>query len=324
MFFDRALAAYKRALEYTSEKLDPHLWAAIITQIGKAYYELGIRSEEPELSYYLSAAVDSYQQALKIQEREELLQDWARTWSQLGGILREQGIRLGGEEGRQLLTKAVAACQQVLEVQTLKAFPWIWTQAQQNLAYAYLALGEWLKAATYLSQLLQIYPDNEEAYYTAILLYHERLFAFEEAFLLSQKWLDLHPDDLESQSQFVEQNFTTSRFAESIEYLTVLLMNPVLEIQVRVPLQAFEVAALLILDLNKSATEKFRSLYRTIASQSENFSLEWTFIGTKHFIAQSKQLLSYRSWLLNLFTALEEKNREAILIHLKEDIPAHF
>jgi tetratricopeptide (TPR) repeat protein len=369
--FDHALTAYKRALEYTSKKMVPHLWAAIVTQIGKAYHELGIRVEEPALNHYLSAAVDAYRQALDVQSQEELFQDWARaqtylgtalqeqgvrlggeagqrlldeaimayqqalevqtqghlpqdwarTQTQLGTALREQGIRLGGEAGRGLLDKAVIAYQQALEVQTLKAFPWIWTQTQQHLAHTYLALGAWLKATTSFAQLLQVHPDNGEAYYTASLLYHEKLLNFEEAFSLSQQWLDLHPEDLEAHSQLVEQCFTTGRFAKAIEYLTALLVNPGLEIQMRIPLQAFEIAALLSLGQSENVSDKFKSLCITIASQPADFSLGWTFVGTKHFIVQDERLLPYRIWLLNLFTALEEKDRNAILAGLGEDMP---
>jgi tetratricopeptide (TPR) repeat protein len=418
--FDHALAAYKRALEYTSRKMVPHLWAAIVTQIGKAYHELGIRVEEPALNHYLSAAVDAYRQALEVQSQEELSQDWARTqtylgtalreqgvrlkgeagqrlldeavmaylqalevqtrghlpqdwartqtqlgtalreqgvrlggeagqrlldeavmayrraleiqtrghlpqdwaWTQnhLGTALREQGVRLGGEAGQRLLNEAVIAYQQALEVQTFKAFPWIWTQTQHHLAHTYLALEAWLKAAASFAQLLQMDPDNGEAYYTTSLLYHEKLFAFEEALSLSQQWLASHPEDLEAHSQLVEQCFTTGRFAKAIEYLTALLVNPELEIQMRIPLQAFEIAALLSLGQSENVSEKFKALCITIANQPADFSLGWTFVGTKHFIVQDERLLPYRIWLLNLFTALEEKDRNAILTGFGEDM----
>jgi tetratricopeptide (TPR) repeat protein len=419
--FDRALAAYERALEYASRKVVPHLWAAIVTQIGKAYYELGIRVEKPALNHHLSAAVDAYRQALEVQSQEELSQDWARTQTHLGAALREQGVRLGGEAGQRLLGEAVMAYQQALEVQTRgylsqdwartqthlgtalreqgvrlggeagqrlldkavrayrralevqtrghlpqdwartqthlgtalreqgvrlggeagqrllneavmayqqalgvqtpESLPWNWAQTQHHLAHAHLALEAWPKAAASFVQLLQVYPDNVEAYYTASLLYHEKLFAFEEAFALSQQWLDSHPEDLEAHSQLVEQCFTTGRFAEAVKHLTTLLANPGLEPQMRIPLQALEVAALLSLNQRDSVSEKFKFLCVTIASQPADFSLGWTFIGTKRFINQEEQFAPYRIWLLDLFTALEEKDRNTILTGLGEDMP---
>lgn len=318
--FDHALVAYKRALDYTSRKVVPHLWAAIVTQIGKVYYELGTRIEAPVLNDYLSAAVDAYRQALEVQSQEKLWQDWARTQIHLGTALREQGARLGGEAGQRLLNEAILAYQQALEVLTRQACPRNWAQIQYYLAHTYLALGAWFKAAASFVQLLRVYPNNMEAYYTASLLYHEKLFSFEEAFSLSQQWLNLHPEDLEARSQQVEQYFTTARFTRAVEQLAMLLANPELEPQIKVPLQALEIAALLGLNKREGVSEKFNALCVTIASQPVGFSLEWTFMGIKHFVGQNEQLVPYRAWLLELFTALEEKDRNAILACLGEDI----
>jgi tetratricopeptide (TPR) repeat protein len=218
------------------------------------------------------------------------------------------------------LNESVMAYRQALEVQTPEALPWNWAQTQYHLAHAYLALDAWSKAAASFVQLLRVYPDNVEAYYTASLLYHEKLFAFEEAFSLSQQWLAFHPADLEARSQLVEQCFTTGRFAKAVEYLTALLANPKLEVQMKIPLQALEIAALLSLDQKESVAEKFKLLCITIAGQPADFSLGWTFVGTKRFIGQDEHLVPCRVWLLELFTALEEKGRNAILMGLGEDM----
>src|SRR5699024_11168878 len=187
-------------------------------------------------------------------------QDWARTQIHLGMALQEQGTRLEGDAGQQRLNKAILAYQQALEVLTHEVCPRNWAQIQYHLAHTYSALGAWFKAAASFVQLLQVYPNDTEAYYTASLLYHEKLFAFEEAFSLSQQWLNSHPEDLEAHSQQAEQYFTTARFTQAVEHLTMLLANPELEPKIKVPLQALEIAALLGLNQREGVSEKFNTL----------------------------------------------------------------
>jgi tetratricopeptide (TPR) repeat protein len=217
------------------------------------------------------------------------------------------------EAGQRLLAAAVAAYRQALEVQTREHLPQDWAQTQYCLAQAYLGLKSWLNAATSFAQLLQVYPDDEEAYYAAHVLYHEKLFAFEEAFALSRQWLRRHSADVEAQSQFAEQCLTTGRFAEAAEYFASLLADSTLEPRLKVPLQALEIVARLALHPNEPISEQLQCLRVTITGQAKNFSLGWTFGGVKHFVGQEARLTPYRAWLLKLFTALEKKDREAML-----------
>jgi tetratricopeptide (TPR) repeat protein len=311
--FEQALALYKQALGYVWKEAFPRHWAMLATQIGRAYRELGIRVEAAALHQHFCAAVESYRQALEVQTREHLPQDWARSQAGLGAVLGEQGARTEGEAGQRLLAAAVAAYRQALEVQTREHLPQDWAQTQYCLAQAYLGLKSWLNAATSFAQLLQVYPDDEEAYYAAHVLYHEKLFAFEEAFALSRQWLRRHSADVEAQSQFAEQCITTGRFAEAVEYFASLLADSTLEPRLKVPLQALEIVARLALHPNEPISEQLQRLRVTITGQAKNFSLGWTFGGVKHFVGQEARLTPYRAWLLELFTALEKKDREAML-----------
>ncbi|KFI23908.1 hypothetical protein [Nitrosococcus oceani] len=315
-----AVEAYRRALKVQTRRYLPQDWARTQAYLGTTLREQGVRMGEEAGGRLLEQSVEAYRRALKVQTRWHLPQDWARTQAHLGTTLREQGMQAGGEAGRQLLGKAIAAYQGALEIHTPETLPWHWNQTQHHLIQTWLALEDWPAAATGFVRLLEIYPDDAEAYYGASMLYHEKLFAFEEAFSLSRRWFASRPEDLEARGQLAEQCFTTGRFAEAIEHFAELLANPEINPQIKIPLQAFEIAALLGLNQKVAVPEKFEQLCMAIAHQSGNFVLEWAFAGSKYFIARNERLMPYREWLLALFIALEAPGRDAILNRLGEDI----
>src|SRR6058998_2282997 len=61
-----ALTAYQHALSYVSKKHSPQLWAAIMNDIGRAHFELGIRTVGMALHTHLIAAIQAYRQALEV------------------------------------------------------------------------------------------------------------------------------------------------------------------------------------------------------------------------------------------------------------------
>src|SRR5438093_1456296 len=100
-----------------------------------------------------------------------------------------QGERTTADSGTKLLAEAVTAYRQALEVRTLETLPRQWAQTHNNLAKTYMALKEWSNAATSYTNVLHVYPDDQEAYQVASYLYHEVLFQFPQAFALNQQWL---------------------------------------------------------------------------------------------------------------------------------------
>jgi hypothetical protein len=83
-------------------------------------------------------------------------------------------------------------------------------------------------------------------------------------------------------------------------------------------LHAIQIANLLALNKTKPIPAKLDTLHAVIASQPDTFKVGWTFNGTKHFISQNEKLALHRAWPLQLFTAMEGENREAILAALQE------
>ena len=351
-----AVAAYRQALEvYTRETL-PQQWAMTQNNLGATLGDQGIRTggergtlllaeavaayaslppgPRPRIIWgcpgdqgirtggergtqLLAEAVAAYRQALEVRTRETLPQQWAMTQNNLGATLGDQGIRTGGERGTQLLAEAVAAYRQALEVRTRETLPPQWAQTHDNLAKAYVALEDWPNAAASYANVLQVYPDAEEAYRTASGIYHEILFQFSEAFALNQHWLEQHPDDLSALSDFAEKHFTTSRFTECAQRINTLVENPTVEASTKIALRAIEIANLLALNNAAQVPDKLQNLIDSLAAQSDDFKVTWAFNGTKHFIDQHAQLAPYRTWLGQLFTALEAEDRQTALTGLQ-------
>jgi hypothetical protein len=85
----------------------------------------------------------------------------------------------------------------------------------------------------------------------------------------------------------------------------------------KIALRAIEIANLLALNNTARVPDKLQTLIDSLAAQPADFKVIWTFNGTKHFIDHSAQLASYRTWLGQLFTALEAEDRQTALTGLQ-------
>jgi len=86
----------------------------------------------------------------------------------------------------------------------------------------------------------------------------------------------------------------------------------------KIALRAIEIANLLALQKTELVPGKIEQLHEIMASQPEDFTVDWPFTGTKDFISHHETLVPYRTWLLQLFEALEGANRQAILVALQQ------
>src|SRR5262249_40262116 len=309
---DDALIAYQRALSHVSKTHRPQDWAATLNDIGTAHWQRGLRSTDTQIHTHLTAAITAYGQALEVYTRTDLPQGWGMTQNNLGAALQRQGERTAGERGTQLLAEAVTAYGQALEVRTFAILPHQWAQTHNNLAEVLVILQDWANAVISYVNVLRVYQDDEEAYQAASTLYHDRLFQFPQAFSLDQQWLERHPDDLATLSNFAEKHLTTGHFAECAQRLTTLLANPEVRPQVRLALQALEIANLLALDQAALVPGKIDIMLVTLDQQPEDFRITWSFGGTLYFIGQHASLTSYRHWLQQFFGALTATDRQAL------------
>jgi tetratricopeptide (TPR) repeat protein len=313
-----AAAAFRVALEvYTRNQL-PQQWAMTQNNLGTALSDLGERLSGAEAVKYLNDAVAAFRAALEVHTRDQLPQLWATTQNNLGTALSDLGERLSGAERVKYLNDAVAALSAALEVYTRDQLPQQWAMTQNNLADAYFALQNWAAAAEAYAEVLTIYPDYDDAYLKASFLYHEVLVKYREAYQLNQQWLVRHPHDLSEQVYFAVKHFTTGRFSECAQRITSLLANPEVEANMKAGLRAVEIATLLALREGSLIPARLDALIESFGDQSAGFRLTWSFAGILHFIGQETVMTSHRDWLHQLFGALQEENREAIVRALRQ------
>jgi hypothetical protein len=89
------------------------------------------------------------------------------------------------------------------------------------------------------------------------------------------------------------------------------------EARTKIALRAIEITNLLALNNVTQVPDKLQALIDSIAAQPDDFKITWTFNGTKHFIDHAAQLSPYRTWLRQLFTALEAEDRQTALTGLQ-------
>jgi tetratricopeptide (TPR) repeat protein len=139
--FEKALAAYKRALLYVDRKESAELWAAIQEDLGSSYWAIGIRTEGSAIHYHLGEAVKAYQEAQKVFTKNEFPTAWAALQDKLGTVLADQGTRVGGDGGPPLLAEAIAAYHDALTVRTKEQLPQDWATTQHNLGAVFQRQG---------------------------------------------------------------------------------------------------------------------------------------------------------------------------------------
>jgi tetratricopeptide (TPR) repeat protein len=262
-------------------------------------------------------ALQAYERALTYVTRDADPQLWAAVQVDIGGAHQQLGIRMADEAIHHHLTRAVAAYRQALEVFTRATLPQGWAATQQNLARAAFLLKDWSTAVDSYTNVLQLYPADEEAYQRASWLSHEVLFAFPDAFALNQRWLERHPDDLNVLSDFAEKHFTTGRFAACAERLTALLARPDVQPDVAAALRVLTIPTLLALRQPAQVPAAIDALLAHVTAQTDDFRVTWSFEGVKHFIGQHDGLAPYRPWLQQFFNAVQAERREALATGLQ-------
>jgi hypothetical protein len=318
-----AITRYHQALEVYTREHQPQPWATTQTLLGAALVAQGRRSHGQEGAQLLAEAVAAQQRALEVHTREHLLQPWAMTQHYLGEALAAQGMQAGDEAGKPWFEQAVAAYQRALEVRTREDLPGPWAQTHAQLADVYMALKDWQHAVASYANVLQVVPGDSSAYHRASDLYHEKLFKFADAFAIDQHWVEQHPEDLATRSHLAERYFTTGRFDAYTQCIIPLLEQPTVAPSMQIALRAIEIANLLALQKAELVPGKIEQLHEIMATQPEDFTVDWSFAGTKYFISHHETLAPYSTWLLQLFEALEGVNRQAILVALQQ-ARAHF
>lgn len=131
--FEKATAAYTRALDYISKEDSPELWAAIQVDIGRAHAAIGEQTEGAAIHQNFEKAIGAFQNGLTIYTKEAMPENWAKTKDRLCNVLFQQAVRTSGQHSLGLLTKAIDACNDALTIYTKEKFPLKWAFTNMQL-----------------------------------------------------------------------------------------------------------------------------------------------------------------------------------------------
>ena len=322
-YLQEAEKVYRAALTVYTRDVLPHQWAAAQKNLGIVLGALGGRTENLTSLWYLQGAVKAYRASMLVDTRELMPQAWAIRQVVIGETLRTLAGKSEGVGKVNYLKEAVVAYQEALKVFTLEADSQRWKLLQEFLADSYLKLEDAVSAAGAYANVLQVEPDNKDAYSEASRLYHEVLYDYAAAFALHQKWLAGHKDDAAVLPYFAETHFTTGRFAECVTRVNALVGSAYVKPSTKIALRAIELGALLAQGHGEAARGKLDALIAEVKAQPLEFKAAWSFNGTRHFIEQEEKLAAQRAWLLRLFDALGSPDRDVMLAALRE-VQAHF
>src|SRR5215217_2124581 len=311
-----AVAAYREALLVRTREQMPRQWAITQNNLGNALQAQGTRAEAPDSLRLFGEALVAYREALLVFTREQTPALWAMTKHNVGSALQEQGARRGAPESTRLFGEAVTAYREALVIWTLAQRPQQWAMAQNNLARAYYNLKEWTTAAECYENVLAVYPEFRAAYDRARFVEHEVLFNYQRAFKLTESWLQRNPDDLLAAASFAENHFTTGSFDECGRRISSIMSDAKFGATIKIPLRALEIANLIALNRSAEIQPKIKNLIDAVETQKADFKVQWSFAGIKHFI-ESEQFASKKTWLLELFAAFDEENRDSVIKKLQ-------
>ena len=133
---DKAVAAYRNALQVRTREHLPQDWATTQYNLGNTLGLKGIYTEGEAGQQLLDKAVTAYRNALQVITRAQRPQAWAAIQNNLGNALQEQGIRTRDEAGQRLLGEAVVAYRNALQIYTRAQLPQHWATVQENLGSA--------------------------------------------------------------------------------------------------------------------------------------------------------------------------------------------
>lgn len=150
-WLERAIQAYKAALDKVSAADDPMTWGMVQNHLAAAYLAQAERTKD---SIAYEAAAGAYRAAATTLGRAEHPNDWALAHVRLASVLYRQATR----EGRtKLLKEASAALEQALTVYTLASSPARWSETMNQYAAILTDLGEQVTGTAYLEQAIAIF-----------------------------------------------------------------------------------------------------------------------------------------------------------------------
>jgi hypothetical protein len=309
-YFDKAVLRYEAAYRaYTVENQDPCPPCAISTLVGLgiARMALGERVCDSASSLdHLNKALTAFDSAEKLIEPNDnlglgsLKVNLGQTFSDLGEFFKTTEPK----KSDVYIHKAVAAYEEAAQRYSLKDSSQEWTDVKLRLASAYCLLKDWKAVVEAADSVSKAFPDDYRPYGIKLGIEHDARFDYQSAFMQNKEWLDRHPNDLIAQFDFAEKHFTTGRFEEAIQLINRLLSNSDSPVEVKVALQAIEIACLLASSKPDEVLAKLDVVIAEISDQPCSFKVSWIFNGSRHFIGQDERLAPFRIWMDALLGSL--------------------
>lgn len=179
----------------------------------------------------------------------------------------------------------------------------------ESAIIVYGTLKETENARNDLETWLKSYPDSSEVTSAAVFFWHEYTFEYERAYESRRAERQRHPLDLDNLSDLAEASLTSGHYDETLQLADRLLNEQAVSIQQRFVVHTLATAALLAKgDHGKAQLEvgRFISEYRATKSDWER---SWYFLGTRHYIEQSRDFAPIERQLLDLMLRALETNR---------------
>jgi hypothetical protein len=200
-----------------------------------------------------------------------------------------------------------------LVVGTREKFPGAWSELTYQLARTYSRLDNPLESKRLLLEVLDLHPEDWDALDNLAAIYHERLFDFAGSFDALTRLEKIDSHDLDVQTNFAENHFTTARFEECRVLINNLLANQEVYEDEKIALRAIEIGSLIGSGRTDEIPEKLDVLIKELERQPPDFYIDWRFDGATYFARRYAKTAPFSGWLKTLFTALGKYDRDSIL-----------
>lgn len=312
-----SINAYEQALTVYSATAPSMEWAGTNENLGQALSFAGWLHTGEDRIVKWKAARNAFGRALEVYNPQSTAPLWAQSHVYLGNVLLALGTE-PGQERKLNLNAAVQSFQKAISILESPGFEQGQMDAKNGLADTLFQLKQATAATKSYEAVLAIDAENGRALSGLSGVYHDLLFNYTEAVRFQEQLRNLHPENLNTQASLAEFYFTGAAFEESERLLTKLLAKSDLDVHIKAPLRAIEIANSLALGQAAQVPQKVDLLIAEVESQPEGFSVDWWCDGTLNFISRRNDLARQRKWILQLFGAFKGANRDSIAAALRQ------
>lgn len=311
-----AIKAHDQAISFYSQYGFREQWARTNGELGNALTLAGWLSAGSERVGHWKRAVEAYNHVLEIYKPDYGAGYWAQANLNLGDTFLALGTVKGPEEN--YLKSAIQAFEKAVSIYQSPGFEAALIDAKNGLGDVHFQLKQATPAAKYFEEVLAVDPKNPRALSGLAGVHHEFTYNYAEALRLQLMVVEIDPKNLSAQANLAEDYFSAAKPAECEKLVAELLAHPDVDRPTRVAMRVIRIANTIALGHTTRVPEQMDLLIAEVETQPADFQLYWWFQGTKHSIAQQKNLSGRKKWFSLLFRALEANNRTAIVQRLRE------